>query len=211
MTFQQKRKPAKNRQNPDVLTFENTTRITNYDSNFSWSCNVADAYNCQIASNGEIIVSGAINSGTQILIQVTTTRAGYTSKTTNLTAQSIGLGIDKQLIAIIDPVVTVTKDKIVITQGKYQLLVNGWQKYDAPPEAISYQLARNGVLVAEYISDTKVISPVLETGEFLKTIEYINSDGKFVIQGVNFSEYKYILKVNIVYNNSLLVKMYKIG
>lgn len=188
-----------------------TSRITNYDANYLWSCTVASSYNCIISSTGEITVTGAINSGTEILIQVTSSKSGSTSKTTNLTGQTIGLGIDKQLVSIEDPIVTVSKGVLTISQGKYQLIVNGWQKYEARPEYIKYEIKLDSKKLFEFVQNENKITQSFKSIDLEEAPEFSMLQEKIKISGLEFSNRIYILEIVIVFSNTALVKRYKIS
>jgi hypothetical protein len=188
-----------------------TSKITNFNSSYTWRCQVADPYSCEISSSGLVTVAGAFNSGTDVLLTITSSRSGYSSLSANVKGTSYAQGIDKEIIAIEQPNVSYSKDTLIISQGKYQLLVNGWQKYSLDPDITYYEIRKSGNLLIDFsISNTNEATLNYLADKSL-TLTYDKLKRTFLLSGLKIGEGHYILGITVVGSNTALTATYKLG
>ena len=152
-----------------------TTKVTNFDSSFTYAIRVNKG-NASIAPyDGSIVVENIGNPGEQATITVTTSRTGYDNASSTLTAGSRRSSEPSRLTAKSSPSILRTGNVVECAAGDYEFIRNGKYAEAAKIESVTYLLEIANSNTSIFSSDNFVVSPRFLFPDFTNKVSGIGS------------------------------------
>ena len=147
-----------------------TSQISNFNPSFTYTIK-SNKGNANIAPyDGSIVVENVGAPGELATITVTTSRIGYDTVSSNLSARSRSSNEPSRLTAKSSPRITRTADTIECVAGDYEFLRNGKYPEKANVESVTYLLDVNSTNVSIFSSDDFKTSPRFIFPDFVSKI-----------------------------------------